>query len=286
MIREHTFLNLVIGVTLSLLLHAALVMWAPPIGLQVTLPRLPSEVEVQLREWPVVSSTTPPQEPTRIVEAPPEPPVIPTPPKPTVPPDTVALQEAVQALGTPVQADRVDTPAPELPRTMRELAMPPDRLQMAQALRDAFPPKLQPTDATVRLPPPGPERIVPDRQDSPPLPALERYQRPETALTRPVTTPIVGSSPALQIQGPAAERQVIFQPPPPAATVDREIDIELRFWILPNGTVSRVVPLKKADPRLEALAISYLRQWRFSPLRTDVAADEQWGIIPFKFRIR
>jgi hypothetical protein len=196
------------------------------------------------------------------------------------------LQEAVQALGARVQADRVDTPAPELPRTIQELAMPPDRLQMAQALLHAFPPKLLPTDPTVRQPPPDPERIVPDRQDSPPLPTLERYQRPEAALTRPVTTPIVGSSPALQIQGPAAERQVIFQPPLPAATVDREIDIELRFWILPNGTVSRVVPLKKADPRLEALAISYLRQWRFNQLRTDVAADEQWGIIPFKFRIR
>jgi hypothetical protein len=43
---------------------------------------------------------------------------------------------------------------------------------------------------------------------------------------------------------------------------------------------------KKADPRLEALAISYLRYWRFTPLPSEAPQDEQWGIIPFKFRIR
>jgi len=92
-----------------------------------------------------------------------------------------------------------------------------------------------------------------------------------------------GTSP---ITGPAAERQVIFQPPLPSVTVDSETELELRFWILPNGAVGRIVPVKKADPRLEALAISYLRHWRFTPLPSEVPQDEQWGVIPFKFRIR
>ena len=52
------------------------------------------------------------------------------------------------------------------------------------------------------------------------------------------------------------------------------------------GTVSRVVPLKKSDPRLETLAINYLRNWRFNPLPLDAPSEEQWGVIPFKFRIR
>jgi TonB family protein len=94
------------------------------------------------------------------------------------------------------------------------------------------------------------------------------------------------TDPTLQIKGPAADREVIFQPPPPTATVEAETDIELRFWILPNGSVSRVVPLKKSDPRLEALATNYLRRWRFNALPPGVEPDEQWGIIPFKFRIR
>jgi TonB family protein len=79
---------------------------------------------------------------------------------------------------------------------------------------------------------------------------------------------------------------VLFQPPPPSVTVETESEIELRFWILPNGAVGRIVPVRKADPRLEALAISYLRHWRFNPLPSDTLQDEQWGIIPFKFRIR
>jgi TonB family protein len=79
---------------------------------------------------------------------------------------------------------------------------------------------------------------------------------------------------------------VIFQPPPPSVMVESESEIELRFWILPNGAVGRVVPVKKSDPRLEALAINYLRHWRFTPLPSDTTQDEQWGIIPFKFRIR
>jgi len=286
MIRERTFMNLAIGMALSLLLHASLLVWGPPVGLQISPWRTPSEVEVQLREWTALAPTPAPQEPATIVEGPPADPLLTAPPRPAMPPDTMALREAVQAVGTRLRAANVDVQLPERPLAAQELALPPDPLQMAQALRDAFPPKLHPTDPPVRVPPPEPERIFPRRLDAPPLPALERYQRPEGALTRPVTAPIAIANPALQIQGPAAERQVIFQPPPPTATVDREIDIELRFWILPNGTVSRVIPLKKADPRLEAVAINYLRHWRFNPLPTDGVADEQWGIIPFKFRIR
>jgi hypothetical protein len=286
MIREPTFMNLVIGVALSLLLHTSLVVWGPPLGLQVTLPRMSSEVEVDLRQWPILAPTSTPQEPTTAVEAPPADPPAAAPPRPTTPPDTLVLQEAVQAAETRLQKDSAAVQRPELPPAAQEFARPPDPLQIAQALRDAFPPTSQPTAPVGRVPPPEPERIVLGRQDVPPLPALERYQRPEGTPTRPINVPLVASHPALQIQGPAAERQVIFQPPPPTATVDREIDIELRFWILPNGTVSRVVPLKKADPRLETLAINYLRHWRFNPLPTDAAADEQWGIIPFKFRIR
>ncbi len=79
---------------------------------------------------------------------------------------------------------------------------------------------------------------------------------------------------------------MLFQPPLPSVSVESEREIELRFWILPNGAVGRVVPVKKSDPRLEALAINYLRQWRFTPLPSNTPQDEQWGIIPFKFRIR
>jgi TonB family protein len=133
---------------------------------------------------------------------------------------------------------------------------------------------------------PEPARLHAERQEMAPLPAAERQPRREPTPSRSASVALPKSNPAAQIKGPAAERRVLFQPPLPKPTVESETEIELRFWILPNGTVGRVVPLKKANPRLEALAINYLRNWRFDPLPPDAAPEEQWGVIPFKFRIR
>jgi TonB family protein len=133
---------------------------------------------------------------------------------------------------------------------------------------------------------PAPEHRRTEAKALPPLPTLAPPARRETAPTRPAAVTLPSPQVASLIKGPAADRVVIFQPPPPSATVESESEIELRFWILPNGAVGRVVPVKKSDPRLEALAINYLRLWRFTPLPSDTPQDEQWGIIPFKFRIR
>ena len=48
--------------------------------------------------------------------------------------------------------------------------------------------------------------------------------------------------------------------------VSKEIDVKLKFTILADGTVGRILPLIKADTRLELAAINSLRQWRFEPL--------------------
>ena len=48
--------------------------------------------------------------------------------------------------------------------------------------------------------------------------------------------------------------------------VSKEIDVKLKFTILPDGTVGKILPLIKADTRLELAAINSLRQWRFEPL--------------------
>lgn len=59
--------------------------------------------------------------------------------------------------------------------------------------------------------------------------------------------------------------------------------IELRFKVLPDGTVSQVIPLQKADPALEQAAINAIKQWRFNPLQED---KEMWGTIPLTFILR
>lgn len=285
--RERTFLNLAIGLMLSLLLHASFVVWGPVPSLPTLAVQESREVEVELREWPVAST------PVQLLEAranveeplPPAPINIPQ-DKPLAPPNTEALQQAVQGAITDASPPRELVQLPQGPPPATALESVADPLRIASSLMDALrrEPRLADPLLLPRLPEPG--RMLAERQELPPLPAVERQASREAMAPRPAAIASPAPNPAVQIKGPAAERRVIFQPPPPSPTIESETEIELRFWLLPNGTVGRVVPLKKADPRLEALAINYLRNWRFNPLPPDVAPDEQWGIIPFKFRIR
>jgi TonB family protein len=65
-----------------------------------------------------------------------------------------------------------------------------------------------------------------------------------------------------------------------------EAEIELTLWVLPKGTVDRVVPSVKGDTELERIAIQYLKQWRFAPLAKDQPQVEQSGTIPIKFKLQ
>lgn len=68
--------------------------------------------------------------------------------------------------------------------------------------------------------------------------------------------------------------------------VAKEIDVKLRFTILPDGTVGRIFPFIKADARLELAAINSLRQWRFEPLPRNAQQIEQTVIITFPYRLQ
>lgn len=68
--------------------------------------------------------------------------------------------------------------------------------------------------------------------------------------------------------------------------VNKEIDIRLKFSILPDGTVGTILPLTKADTRLENAAINSLRQWRFEALAPGQRSMEQAAVIVFPYRLR
>ena len=68
--------------------------------------------------------------------------------------------------------------------------------------------------------------------------------------------------------------------------VHKEIDIRLRFAILPDGTVGTILPLTKADTRLENAAINSLRQFRFEPLSPGQKQTEQTAVIVFHYRLQ
>lgn len=67
--------------------------------------------------------------------------------------------------------------------------------------------------------------------------------------------------------------------------VAKEIDVKLKFTILPDGTVGNILPLIKADSRLENAAVNSLRQWRFEPLPAGKKQFEQTAVIVFPFRL-
>ena len=68
--------------------------------------------------------------------------------------------------------------------------------------------------------------------------------------------------------------------------VHKEIDIRLKFTILPDGTVGTILPLTKADTKLENAAINSLRQWKFEPLSPNQKQAEQTAVIVFHYRLQ
>lgn len=78
------------------------------------------------------------------------------------------------------------------------------------------------------------------------------------------------------------QRNPMVQPLPSNVTGD-EATITVRFEVKPDGTVGRIVPLKKMNPELEREVMRTLRSWRFSRLPSGVPQQSQWGTITFRF---
>lgn len=78
------------------------------------------------------------------------------------------------------------------------------------------------------------------------------------------------------------ERNPMVQPLP-TNTTDAEATITIRFEVQPDGTVGRIIPLKKMNPELEREVMKTLRSWRFSRLPSGVPQQSQWGTITFRF---
>ena len=87
------------------------------------------------------------------------------------------------------------------------------------------------------------------------------------------------------IEGPASRRRVIYKPVKlPQLSIDMEVNIRLKFWVLPDGTVGEVIPLQRGDVRLERAAIKYLKSWRFTPVAPN--SQKVWGIVPISYKLR
>jgi hypothetical protein len=84
---------------------------------------------------------------------------------------------------------------------------------------------------------------------------------------------------ALDIKGPAASRRITYLPPPLDSKLFVEGECPIKFWIFPDGTVGKAVPLAQGDKQAVVAAIDRVKRFRFAPLPKDVPQVEQWGVI-------
>jgi len=89
-----------------------------------------------------------------------------------------------------------------------------------------------------------------------------------------------------EIKGPAAQRKLLYRPRPPRLELPSSMEIELKFWVLPDGSVGQVIPVKRGNALLEREMMVYLKKWRFNPLPPYLPQEKQWGTIPIKYLIK
>jgi len=88
------------------------------------------------------------------------------------------------------------------------------------------------------------------------------------------------------LSGPVAvDRQVLFRPQLPKVTLVRDVTVSFRFWVRPDGNVSRIETRRIGDLKLVNVAERYLKQWRFSRLSSEAEQQEQWGTVSITFRV-
>ncbi len=88
------------------------------------------------------------------------------------------------------------------------------------------------------------------------------------------------------LSGPVSRsRQVLFRPELPKISLVKDVTVGFRFWVRPDGSVSRVETLKIGDLELVNVAERFLQQWRFSILTSELPQDEQWGTVSIVFRV-
>ncbi|MCK5914926.1 MAG: hypothetical protein KAG92_02210 [Deltaproteobacteria bacterium] len=88
------------------------------------------------------------------------------------------------------------------------------------------------------------------------------------------------------LSGPVAvSREVLFRPALPQVTLVRDVTVSFRFWVRPDGSVSRIETRRIGDLELVNVAERYLQQWRFSSLSSGLRQQEQWGTVNITFRV-
>ena len=91
------------------------------------------------------------------------------------------------------------------------------------------------------------------------------------------------------IAGPISQRRITNRTHPsyPRWARERRITgaVAVRIWVDPEGKVKGVPTVETSSgyPDLDQVVVNALRAWEFEPLGPDVKAEDQWGVITFRF---
>ncbi len=100
-----------------------------------------------------------------------------------------------------------------------------------------------------------------------------------------------GEESNMVISGPVTKRKLIrkIYPKYPVWAEEKGVEgeVELKFWVSPEGMVSSVALAKTSGyPDLDSRAMEALKKYLFSPLGKNEEQKSQWGTITIKYTLR
>lgn len=114
--------------------------------------------------------------------------------------------------------------------------------------------------------------------------AISKSRTREKALERP------SKKKAVEIAGPLSNRKVLQTALPafPEWLKSKgimEVSVAIRFVVTSDGRVTEQMRVVRTSGygALDKLAMEYLREWIFVPLKSTVVQKNQWGVITFRF---
>ena len=89
------------------------------------------------------------------------------------------------------------------------------------------------------------------------------------------------------LEGDASQRRILNQVLPKYPSgLQREAVVKIRFWVLPDGRIGSMIPVRKGDPTLEEITMKAIRQWRFNALPASEEQKNVEGIITFVYKLQ
>lgn len=135
------------------------------------------------------------------------------------------------------------------------------------------------------------EETIPVKQKSQPG-RIETKQKTGEATTPAKITKAERSEPAgagkttgysIEWSGVGSRKLLSGRMPRYPEGADKEMPVLLQFSVLPDGSVTGIIPLRRSDELLEREAINALRTWRFDPLPVQFEQVPQTGKVTFNF---